>query len=523
MRGATTLQNWRSVAVALIPFVALLIGFHSPTHAQTPRPSWDAVGQAVGQVAGGGATTWSAFLDEQPRWATPVSNALAARQAYLRFSSGDLAGALTGLAEHGSGVLLSLWETAGGPPIGTVNSLFGAWVAANDLARDYVFLPTLVDAVYDDYARARDAGETSDTVWESLVVDSRLTPVIAEIKRRVIRPELGLDSDTPDLRNAVRQVSETVAGRPVRITWLPEAVWPYGRPYLIVHSTSAGANGMPRFAEIVDIRLTGDVASLVDALRYEVVRLNERYRDAPNYLSSEQVAEVESAIGRLAAELAAERSDADLAADIQRRAEALCHGTLETRYLNERLPDTLQEIERLTRPDLDRAVTAYQAWLSDRELDRWPDTPPVIDLPCCRWWVVPEAGGSVLTGYYFNQNGDRIAYRSRPSYHPSNDHAVLNGFLISTDGIAYHWNELIAQDTLAYIGDQRPLQITRLGETVTPLIDGIADISLDEATGVRTVIPAGGGQPVRTWHHPGGGLWIAHGDETHLLFGVWVP
>lgn len=417
----------------LIGALLLVVAGFGPLAAEPPgAPSFAGMSQATGQALGGSAAAWDRFLGEQPRWADALGHAMAALAIQRRLEAGDARGALNAFGAHAGGVLLQEWQAAGGPPVAAAAAMFQGWVAANELVRDGIFLPALVDGVYAPYAAARQAGESPAQAWAAVQHARGLVPVLAEVKRRVIRPRLGLDPDTPDLSRARRTESGRAGGKSVRVTWVPREDWPYGRDLLIRHGRE---EGVPRFSHTLDITLTGDPRGHLDDLMYEITRLNERYRQYPGYLDNAGLAAVQAELGRLLTALAGPDSDSEVARRIQAAAEDYVRRMLEARYARTHLATGIQATADRARQRLGAAAAAYQAWLEAQVPFTEPDHPPFIDLPCCRWWEVHEDGARRVKGWYLNPEGGKVVYVSAPL---ARGFAPETGLFAGASGNGYH-------------------------------------------------------------------------------------
>jgi hypothetical protein len=402
----------RTRSTGWLALVLLLLAVHVPDHARSqPAPDYKTVAGLSGTAIGGSAAAWGKFLGEQPQWAAPLNHAVAAIQINQKLETGDIDGAVFVFGGYAGGLFLSAMENAGHGPWGTGVAVFNGWVAANELVRDLVFLPTLVDGLYAPYEALRQQGLSPDDAWNEIGTYG-LNAVLAEVKRQVVRPELGLDPDAPDLGAAQRTETARAAGKTIRVTWVPEDRWPYGRPILIRHAPTA-AGRPPAFASVIDISLTGRPDGQLADLMYEITRLNERYSDAPNYLSSTGLAEVEVALGGLLAKLSSGESDADLGRRIEDLAQAYVHARLEARFTQARLVEGIRQAATRGNATVGDAVAAFHDWLDRQTPIEEPDGVPFIDLDCCRWWEVNE-GGRRVKGWYVNADGDKVAYTSRP-------------------------------------------------------------------------------------------------------------
>ncbi|MDU8926605.1 hypothetical protein RXV86_04330 [Alisedimentitalea sp. MJ-SS2] len=409
------LRHWAAVALV----AAMALGLPGAGQSQMTVPDYDVIAGVAGTAAGGGAATWAQFLGEQPNWAGPLNHAVVAIQIHERLENGDTTGALNAFGTYSGGLLLQAWQDAGGAPWGSAATMFQGWVAANELVRDTFFLPQLVEAVYAPYEQARlvtrnvkNAEQASKMAWAQTRHAKGMNAVLGEVKRTVIRPKLGLDPDDPILSQAIRSEFAKVAGKELRVTWIPEDKWQFGRPILIRHKAKS-PGGVPLFSRRIEVELTGDAAGLQDRLIYEIIRLNERYRDVPGYMSASELAVVETALGGMLQALARGPSDAEVGRQIDDMAAEHVRKVLEGRFARKHLVDAVEAAAQRGQNTAGRAMAAYRDWLAEQDPIEEPEGTPFMDMECCRWWEVNE-GGRRVKGWYVNKDGDKVAYTSAP-------------------------------------------------------------------------------------------------------------
>jgi hypothetical protein len=420
-------------------------------------PTWERVAMATGQVTAGSQATWEAFLGQTPKWIGVCANSLAALDIHAKLSAGDGWGAARSFVEYGGGVLLSDWAAAGGPPVGATVAVFSAYVAANDFIRDRWFIPSLVDSLQAAYDQARTGGETADQAWEAVRYGQGIQPVLAEVKRRVVRPRRGLDPNVPDGTKANRVAEGQAAGRTIRVTWIPKDRWSLGKDLLIRHKGTEADDG-PRFTRIIDIELTGDPKAARESLLYEITRLNERYRDQGKYMDSAGLTQVTATLDRLLARVS---DGSRVGEEMDDEAQAYVARMLEVRYARAYLTKGLDAVARTSHVRLASAVEAYADWLALQPPE--PEGPPFLDLPCCRYWhVVDGQGHDRITGSYVTPKGTRVAYTSGTiaNYVPAMPHA---GLVALKSGAGYH----IYFETTGSQGTV--VVVTKLGEQVETL------------------------------------------------------
>ncbi|SME91690.1 hypothetical protein SAMN06265365_101428 [Tistlia consotensis] len=379
-----------------------------------------------GQAMAGTAEAWNAFLGSAPAWLTVTKDSVNAIIIHQQLSKGDAWGAFKTFGEYGAGFMLGEWQAAGNLPLATITTAFQVAVAAGDFVHSQYFIPTLVDRLYADYRAQRAAGESHAQVWSELryVVPH---PVLAEVKKRAIYPAHDLTWDKPDFAKASRTLTAEAAGKAIRVTYRAPGNWPYGRPYLIHH---AGQGGTPRFARTIDVEVSGDPPAALSGLMYDITKLNERYRDAGGYLDSAGLTAVEATLKRLLAEVA---KPGDVARALDEEAVAYVGRMLELRYAREVLTRAVEQASRKARDNLVRARLAYDEFL--KSWQALPEGPPVIDLPCCRYWLVQSGGERRLVGRYVTPKGTAVIYRSEPMA----DWLPLPfGLVAVQSGVGYH-------------------------------------------------------------------------------------